>query len=389
MELPVRREGDINRHRYRDAADLSRVIRTAKVDLVDIHEEPFSLAARQCLVVSPPGSPTVMYTAQNIDRRFPPPFAQFEHAAFGRVKALYPCSAQAASVARGKGFRGMIEVLPLGFDETVFRPGDQSGHDEEFVLGFFGRLVPEKGATEAVRIFASLSSRHAVRLIIVGSGPHLSRTLQLARELGVRERVEVHPWQAGENLAAMYRRCHVVLLPSEPTYTWTEQFGRVIVEAQASGAAVAGFATGAIPEVAGEAAHLAEVGDIEGLVEGLDALLADPEEFASRRDAGLMLSRKRTWSRVAERQARLYEAALSSGLSRVPQPRSPAARRVLAQLEFGPPALAASGARPFALPVLRRGGVLASAMARAIDGASETAALLVSTLSRRGTRTTY
>ena len=173
-------------------------------------------------------------------------------------------------------------------------------------------------------------------------------------------------WRTGRELAASYQRCHVVLLPSEPTYTWTEQFGRVIVEAQASGAVVAGFATGAIPEVAGRPALLADAGDTERLTESVDALLAEPDQLTSRRAAGVHC-RERTWSRVAERQARLYEAALGSGVSVAPQPRSPAARRVLAELEFGLPAVAAGGARPFALPVLRRGGVFSSALGRAID----------------------
>ena len=87
-----------------------------------------------------------MYTAQNVDKRFPPPFAQYEQAAHRRVAALYPCSAQAASVARGKGFAGRLEVLPLGYDDELFTPGTQSLDDEELVLALVGRLVPEKGS---------------------------------------------------------------------------------------------------------------------------------------------------------------------------------------------------------------------------------------------------
>ena len=101
------------------------------------------------------GLPVVMYTAQNVDKRYPPPFAQYERAAHGRVAALYPCSRQAAAVARGKGFAGLIEVLPLGYDDTVFRPGEQSLDDDEIVLGLFGRLVPEKGVIDAVEILAT------------------------------------------------------------------------------------------------------------------------------------------------------------------------------------------------------------------------------------------
>ena len=53
------------------------------------------------------------------------------------------------------------------------------------------------------------------------------------------------------DLATRYRSTHVVLVPSVSTPTWVEQFGRVIVEAQASGAVVAGYASGAIPRSSG------------------------------------------------------------------------------------------------------------------------------------------
>ena len=125
VELPVRRPGDVNRHAYTDGRVLARLVRDLAPDVLDIHEEPFSVAARQWVAAAPPDLPIVMYAAQNVDKRFPPPFAQFERRAHQRVAALYPCSAQAASVARAKGFAGLIEVLPLGYDESVFFPGTQ------------------------------------------------------------------------------------------------------------------------------------------------------------------------------------------------------------------------------------------------------------------------
>ena len=101
----MRRPGDVNRHGYTDSHALARLVRDLAPDLLDVHEEPFSVAARQWLAAAPPDLPIVMYTAQNVDKRFPPPFAQYERAAHRRVAALYPCSGQAASVARGKGSR--------------------------------------------------------------------------------------------------------------------------------------------------------------------------------------------------------------------------------------------------------------------------------------------
>jgi len=313
----------------------------------------------------------VMYAAQNVDKRLPPPFAQYETAAYGRVAALYPCSRQAAAVARGKGFAGFIEVLPLGYDDAVFRPGDQSLDQDELVVGLFGRLVPEKGVTDAVEILGRVNTARPARLIVVGSGPEAAATRARAAALGLTDRLELLSWRPPSELADIYRRTHVVLVPSRPTTTWVEQFGRVIVEAQASGAVVAGYASGAIPEVAGEPAILTEVGAVAELGEGVAALVSDPADYARRRAQGIELSSMRTWNEVAARQVDLYRRVVAADYPHVVLPRSPRRRREIACAEFGPTAAARGGQRPFALPVLRRGGRAATVLASVLDRLSE------------------
>lgn len=379
VELPLRRAGDVNRHRYR--ASLARLIEAAAPSVLDIHEEPFSAVAAQWQDAAPPSVPTVMYTAQNIDKRFPPPFCWHERRALCRIAGLYPCSRQAAAVARGKGFAGRIDVLPLGYDERMFTPGAQSLDDDEIVLALVGRLVPEKGVRDAVRVLAHLNERRPTRLLVTGEGPEEAAARQLAAALAVADRLELSPWQSSEALAATYRRCHLLLVPSRPTETWTEQFGRVIVEAQASGAVVAGYATGAIPEAVGDAGIVVPSGDVEALGERVAGIVSDPSEFSRRRAAGLALASARTWQRVAAGQLELYRAAASGELKR-DHPRSPRSRRRLAAVEFGPTAATAAGSRPFALPVLRRGGPAADLLGLLIDLAAELRARSAARLGR-------
>jgi glycosyltransferase involved in cell wall biosynthesis len=367
LELEVTRPGDVNRHRYKDRAALARVIRSVDPDLLDVHEEPFSVAAHQWLRSAPPGLATVLYTAQNIDKRFPPPFSIYERKGLGRTSGLYPCSRQAACVARGKGFRGLIDVIPLGFDPSLFRVGQQSLRDSELVLGLFGRLVPEKGLRDAVLILERLNSVRPARLILVGSGPEGPAALTSAADLGLDQRVELHEWSLPEEVAEHYRRCHVVLVPSTATMTWVEQFGRVIVEAQACGAVVAGYASGSIPEVGGDVAIVVPEGRVDLLADAVSEVSGDADAWAKRRTLGLELAATRTWDRVAARQLDLYRRVLADPNSEWPLPRGRAARRKLARQEFGPPAKTPAGDRPFAVWPLRSGGRLARAFARAID----------------------
>jgi glycosyltransferase involved in cell wall biosynthesis len=303
-----------------------------------------------------------MYTAQNVDKRYPPPFGMYERRAHRRIAALYPCSRQAASVARGKGFAGLIDVIPLGYNPKLFYEGEQSFDVDELTLALVGRLVPEKGVRDAVEVLARVNSMRPARLVLVGSGPEEAPAWELAERLGVAGRLAIEPWRPADELAGLYRRAHVVLVPSVATTTWVEQFGRVIVEAHASGAVVAGYASGSIPEVAGDAAVLADPGNATQLADRTVAVVGDPDEYARLRTRGLALSRTRTWTRVAEGQADLYRRVHEGKLERRASPRSPRKRRALARAEFGPAAATTAGARPFALPLLRS---LQSAIRRA------------------------
>jgi len=370
--MAVRRSGDVNRHRYVDEAALDTLMCDVRPDLLDIHEEPFSVAARQWIAAARRHDvPVVLYTAQNIDKRFPPPFAQYERSALASVIGVYPCSRQAASVVRGKGFGGRIEVLPLGYDPGVFSVGDQSLDDDEILFGLVGRMVPEKGVVDAVRVLSAVHAVRPARLVLIGSGPELERCRRTAAELGLGERVEVVPWTDPAGLADWYRRMHVVLVPSTTTSRWVEQFGRVIVEGQASGAVTAGYASGSIPEVAGDAGVLVPEGKVDALADAVLSLVTVEDHYRRRQARGLEAARRMSWRAVAERQISFYEKAFADHMARehtLPRYSRPGrGTRASARLEFGPTAAVFGQERPFALPVLRSSPVVGGALGRVFD----------------------
>lgn len=366
VDLPVTRPGDVNRHRYASAHAVARVVEEADPDLVDLHEEPFSSVVHQLLCALPPCRPVVVYASQNLDKRWPPPFAQWERQAFGRVHGIYAISSQAASVVRGKGYVGLIRLIPLGYDDRTFFAGQQSADDAEITLALVGRMVPEKGLDEAISVLGRVNARRAARLLLIGDGPAVEPALRDAAARGLLDRVEHCPWQSASELARLYRLTHVVLAPSRATATWVEQFGRMVSEGQASGSVVAGYDSGAISEVGGEAAVLVPEGDAEALEASVLRILEDPLEYAERRQAGLRLSSSRTWDAVARAQLAFYEQALAGTTTGARRGR-PDALRADAAREFGPPAHSNGDARPFALPLLRRSSALSNHLGRLID----------------------
>jgi glycosyltransferase involved in cell wall biosynthesis len=364
VQLPVARAGDVNRHRYADPAAVVEVIDRVRPDVVDLHEEMCSSVVHQVLTRLDARYTAVGYAAQNIDKRLPPPFCWWERQALGRVHGIYPCSRQAASVAVGKGFGGAVRVLPLAPSPLIV-PGCQPPPAGLVRLLLVGRLVPEKGVRDAVRVLAGVRARCPARLVLVGAGPEAGPALTLAAALGVAGDVEVHPWVSAGELAGHYGRAHVLLAPSSATRTWAEQFGRVVVEAQAAGAVPVAYGSGALPEVVGDAGVLVPAGDVAAMADAVRGLHANPREWLRLRDRALAAAADRTWDVVAEGQLDLYQQ-----VSTRPAPVAAVRpRRAVAAARYGPPAPVAGGGRPFALPALRADTPLTRLLARTCDRA--------------------
>ena len=101
------------------------------------------------------------------------------------------------------------------------------------VLLHVGSTIPRKRIDVLLRTFAELcAERPQLRLVRVG-GPFTGAQAELARQLGVAERIVTPSFLDDRTLAAIYRRATLVLLPSD-----REGFGLPLVEAMAAGTPV-------------------------------------------------------------------------------------------------------------------------------------------------------
>jgi len=296
-----------------DPRPIWRALRRHRPAIVDVCEEPCSLAAAEVMLLrrlACPGARVVLYSAQNIFKRFPWPFRAFERAALRVAGGLYVCNQEAARILRHKGFEGTIAVVPLGVDLTSFSPcpgGGTERADGGLHLGYIGRLEHRKGlhvVLEAMRQEATWT------LEVVGDGPDADELRLDSRRAGLEQRVRFSGFADNADLPDLYRSFDVVVVPSLPTPTWEEQFCRVAVEAMASGVPVVASASGALPEVVGPGGRLFPPGDHQALQQILCDLAGDP---AARRElAGRAQEWARTfsWEVVADRHADLYRAVL-------------------------------------------------------------------------------
>jgi glycosyltransferase involved in cell wall biosynthesis/GT2 family glycosyltransferase len=291
-------------------------------DVIDIHEEPFALATAEILLLRRlrrQSAPYVLYSAQNLAKRYPAPFRWTERWSLLHAGGISVCNSGAAEIVQRKGFPGRPALIGLGVDRTRFHPGDDQSPDRSgwhTVVGYVGRLERHKGVDVLLRAIADDPST-AVR--IGGAGPEATALSELAGRLGISDRVEFFgPLTQGE-LPAFYRSVDVLAVPSRTTDRWVEQFGRVVVEAMACGTPVVASASGALPEVVGDAGLLVPEDDPPALGAAIREA-AGPVVRQRLCEAGPRRAKRYDWSVVAKEYAELYRRVRHSS-PEVPSPR--------------------------------------------------------------------
>lgn len=311
---PVVRARTFGRHPYRfvfDPRPLWQQLRRGPVDVLDIHEEPASLAvleARALARLAGVRAPLCLYSAQNLAKRYPPPFRWFERSALRRAAAVHTCNDDIEPILRAKGFRGMIVNLGLGVDTDYFRPAPTEPRTG-LRVGYVGRLEPHKGVEVLVEAMAGVPD---ATLDITGDGPAAGSIDEAIARHGMKDRTRRRGFVPHEELPERYRSLDVLVVPSVPTDDWVEQFGRVAVEAMACGVAVVASDSGSLREVVGVAGILVAPGDVEALAGALRSLADDPERRRALAHAGVERAALWSWPSIARRQRDLY-VAMASG----------------------------------------------------------------------------
>ena len=304
--VPVRTIGTHPNLFVFDPRPLWRLLGDGRWDLVDMHEEPFGLAVAEVLVLRwlrARGTPYLVCSAQNIDKRYPPPFRWLERWSLRGAAGAYTCNTEAGEILRRKGLGGELELLPLGVDVERFQPVDRAPPTGRLRVGFVGRLIPHKGVDVLLRALA-LDDR--LDADVYGAGPESGALETLAAELGVTGRVTFHGYVDEAELPEVFPTFDVLAVPSVPVPGWLEQFGRVVVEGQASGVPAVASASGALPDVVGDAGLLVPPADPEALARALARVLDEPGLWERLRSTGTRTVDRYSWESVAALQGDLY-----------------------------------------------------------------------------------
>lgn len=220
------------------------------------------------------------------------PVSVLEAYNLGNTHGVIAGNQDGVEVLRQHGYHGPAKVMPqLGVDENRFRPQPQPElksqlgiQPDEFVVGFVGRFVEEKGLLTLGKALAGLQGR-PWKWLLLGRGPLQSVLMEKAVEWGIKEQLIWVESVPHDEVPSYINVMDTLLLPSETNYQfktltavgWKEQFGHVLIEAMASKVPVIGSDSGEIPYVIGDAGLVFPEGDVSALQNCLVSLMEQPE----------------------------------------------------------------------------------------------------------------
>lgn len=259
-------------------------MRRVRPDIVHVEEEPDSLAALQAVIATrlfAPRARLLLHTWQNIDRPMSPHVRSIYRLTLRASAGIFCANRAAVQIVRGHGYTKPVWLLPAnGVDTDRFAPCPQPPPQRPFVIGYIGRLVPEKGIDLLIDALAALRQLRPdaqARLRIIGGGPLAETLARQVKQLGLEDVVEFVAGMPPDEIPAALCALSALVLPSRSTPLWQEQLGRVLLEAMAVGVPVIGARSGAIPEVIGDGGLVFDEGDVNQLVEALCKVVDDPD----------------------------------------------------------------------------------------------------------------
>jgi glycosyltransferase involved in cell wall biosynthesis len=293
-------------------------------DIVHCWQEPYIVCGAQVAYLTTSRAKLVYYSPQNIDKQYPPPFGWMERYATNRMDGLIGVGETATEMWQHKLGKKLqdkpVTTIPHGIDIDLFKPsssGREKIHalcnwqdDISPVIGYLGRLTPEKGLPLMMNVLDRLASQgNKWRALIVGKGPMLGELQQWAQNYP--DRVRIFDNVGHDAVPDYLNAMDLLLAPSQTRPNCSHQLGRMIIEAMACGVPVIASNSGEIPFVVGDAGIIVAEDDLDAWVRAIQNAIDSPTLRAELIAAGLdRVHTKFTWNIVANQKIAFFESLL-------------------------------------------------------------------------------
>jgi glycosyltransferase involved in cell wall biosynthesis len=181
----------------------------------------------------------------------------------------------------GRQAHGKIEVVHCGVNPDEFKPDWQAKESRPFQIVCIASFEEVKGHIYLLQACQLLNKKGLdFECHLVGYGPLKKQIIGQVKQMGLDERIIIHPPKARPEIIQIYAQSHVKVLPSVPTKQGKrEGIPVVLMEAMAMGLPVVSSQLSGIPELVenGTAGILVGPRDAKAIAAALEQLYHDHE----------------------------------------------------------------------------------------------------------------
>ncbi|MDJ0582630.1 hormogonium polysaccharide biosynthesis glycosyltransferase HpsO [Crocosphaera sp.] len=272
-------------------SDIIKILNDFRPHIIQVEQGVKSFAYAQLITLNKwlnLQAKNVFFTWWNLPYKSKFPVSYLERYNLSNTDGLVAGNQDAADILRDHGYDQDVVVMPqLGVNEDLFCPQKQPDlshqlgiKEEDFVIGFVGRFVEEKGVLTLLKAIQSLPEKKW-KFLLLGRGELKEKIIQEGQKNGINKQIIIVESVAHDQVAKYINLMNVLVLPSETTYKfktltavgWKEQFGHVLIEAMACKVPVIGSNSGEIPNVIGKAGLIFPEGDDHALQNCLTRLM--------------------------------------------------------------------------------------------------------------------
>jgi glycosyltransferase involved in cell wall biosynthesis len=307
--FPARNPAGWALHTFASIPAYLRLARNAEI----LHAQTFASAPPAMIAKARYGTPFVLtlHTSHFLRLAQKPLWRPVLRRIIASADWLLAASEEIRDVALDSSPHPRAEALTNGVDTELFRPLEPAS----LALGETGarrlivprRLFPKNGVEYLVRALPLIQRELEVEALLVGDGPEREHLEELARELGVADRIHFLGARPNHEMPGLYASAEVAVFPS-----LMEATSVAALEAMSCGLPVAASRVGGLPEIVDEAnGTLFHPADPEDLAARVVALLRRPELAAAGEEGRRRVVEHWSLERLARRHLEIYRNLLS------------------------------------------------------------------------------
>jgi len=176
-------------------------------------------------------------------------------------------------------------------DFNTFTYNENYGKNKYNIVGFVGRLTPEKNVVNLVIAFDNLIRSYKVdaKLFIIGDGILRNKIEEIIERRNLQDYVKIVGWVPREKLLSYYHLFKILVLPS-----YSEGLPYVVLEAMACGVPVLTSSVGSLPYIVKEGitGFLLESPSASSIAKKLAIIIQDEEKLEKVRKTSYLYVKK-------------------------------------------------------------------------------------------------